>query len=137
MLDIDDFKQINDTYGHLQGDEVLRMVGRVLNSVSRGIDEPARYGGEEFAVALPETGLEGAVDFGERVRAKIEAQRVPRTRGGGTVRVTASVGAASMPASADDAQALIAAADAALFGAKRAGKNRVASASAQSPAGHA
>ena len=137
MLDIDDFKQINDTYGHLQGDEVLRMVGRVLDSVSRGIDEPARYGGEEFAVALPETGLEGAVDFGERVRAKIEAQRVPRTRGSGTVRVTASVGAASLPGSADDAQALIAAADAALFEAKRAGKNRVASASARSAAGHA
>ena len=56
MLDIDDFKQINDTYGHLQGDEVLRMVGRVLQTESRGVDEPARYGGEEFAVALPETG---------------------------------------------------------------------------------
>ncbi|HYY73296.1 MAG TPA: GGDEF domain-containing protein [Solirubrobacterales bacterium] len=137
MLDIDDFKQINDTYGHLQGDEVLRMVGRVLDSVSRGIDEPARYGGEEFAVALPETGLEGAVDFGERVRAKIEAQRVPRTRGSGTVRVTASVGAASLPGSADDAQALIAAADAALFEAKRAGKNRVASASARRAADRA
>jgi diguanylate cyclase (GGDEF)-like protein len=137
MLDIDDFKQINDTYGHLQGDEVLRMVGRVLDSVSRGIDEPARYGGEEFAVALPETGLEGAIDFGERIRAKVESQRVPRTNGAGTVRVTASVGAASMPASAEDARGLIAAADAALFEAKRAGKNRVASASAQGAAGRA
>ena len=80
MLDIDDFKQINDTYGHLQGDKVLRMVGRVLQLESRGVDEPARYGGEEFAVALPETGLEGALDLAERVRARIESEQVPRAR---------------------------------------------------------
>ena len=61
MLDLDDFKRVNDTYGHLQGDEVLRMIGAVLSSESRGVDEPARYGGEEFVVALPETGLAGAV----------------------------------------------------------------------------
>ena len=76
MLDIDDFKQVNDTHGHLQGDEVLRMVGRVLSQESRGIDEPARYGGEEFAVALPETGLAGAVELAERIRARIESERV-------------------------------------------------------------
>ena len=128
MLDIDDFKQINDTYGHLQGDKVLRMVGRVLQLESRGVDEPARYGGEEFAVALPETGLEGALDLAERVRARIESEQVPRAGGAGAVSVTASVGAASMPGSADGAEALIAAADAALYEAKRAGKNRVASA---------
>jgi diguanylate cyclase (GGDEF)-like protein len=135
MLDIDDFKQINDTYGHLQGDKVLRMVGRVLHLESRGVDEPARYGGEEFAVALPETGLEGALDLAERVRVRIESEQVPRAGGGGAVNVTASIGAASMPGSADDGEALIAAADAALYEAKRAGKNRVASAPAPRAAG--
>ena len=127
MLDIDDFKQINDTYGHLQGDKVLRMVGRVIQMESRGVDEPARYGGEEFAVALPETGLEGALDLAERVRARIESEQVPRVGGSGTVSVTASVGAVSMHGADNGAEALIAAADAALYEAKRDGKNRVAS----------
>jgi diguanylate cyclase (GGDEF)-like protein len=128
MLDIDDFKQINDTYGHLQGDKVLRMVGRVIRMESRGVDEPARYGGEEFVVALPETGLEGALDLAERVCARIESEQVPRVGGSGTVSVTASVGVASMHGSDNGAEALIAAADAALYEAKRDGKNRVASA---------
>jgi diguanylate cyclase (GGDEF)-like protein len=135
ILDIDDFKQVNDTYGHLKGDDVLRMVGRVLDQESRGIDEPARYGGEEFAVALPETGLAGAVELGERIRSRIESESVPGVDGGGSLRVTASIGAASMPVSADGARDLIAAADAALYEAKRAGKNRVVTAPARSPAG--
>jgi diguanylate cyclase (GGDEF)-like protein len=134
MLDIDDFKQVNDTYGHLQGDAVLRMVGRVLDSESRGVDEPARYGGEEFVVALPETGLEGARELGERIRSRIEAEAVPMADGGEAVRVTASVGAATMPTSAGTAEALIAAADTALYAAKRDGKNRVAAAPAVSAA---
>src|SRR5215216_648073 len=100
MLDIDDFKQVNDEHGHLQGDEVLRMIGRVLDEESRGIDEPARYGGEEFAVALPETDLAGAVELAERIRSRIESERVPGVNGAAPLRVTASVGAASMPASA-------------------------------------
>ncbi len=137
ILDIDDFKQVNDTYGHLKGDDVLRMVGRVLGQESRGVDEPARYGGEEFAVALPETGLSGAVELAERIRARIESERVPGVDGQPALRVTASVGAASIPASAESARALIAAADAALYEAKRSGKNRVVSAPASSPAGKA
>ena len=69
MLDIDDFKPVNDTYGHQQGDLVLREVARVLRETSREIDEPARYGGEELAVVLPGTDLEGAYNLAERVRA--------------------------------------------------------------------
>jgi diguanylate cyclase (GGDEF)-like protein len=134
MLDIDDFKRVNDTYGHLQGDEVLRTIGVVLASESRGVDEPARYGGEEFAVALPETGLEGALELAERIRARIESEAIPRSDGVGVLKVTASVGAASMPASTDSARGLIAAADAALYEAKRAGKNRVSGAPAASTA---
>ena len=137
VLDIDDFKQVNDTHGHLKGDEVLRMVGRVLDEESRGIDEPARYGGEEFAVALPETGLAGAVELAERIRSRIATQRVPGVDGADPLRVTVSIGAASMPASADGARELFAAADAALYEAKRTGKDRVVAAPARSPAGQA
>jgi diguanylate cyclase (GGDEF)-like protein len=125
MLDIDNFKRVNDTYGHMQGDLVLREVARVLRESSREIDEPARYGGEEMAVALPQTDLEGAYQFAERVRQRIEGLELPILDGGGTLRVTASFGAASMTGSEDsDKDALVAAADAALYRAKRSGKNR-------------
>ena len=77
MLDIDNFKQVNDTYGHQQGDVVLREVARVLRETSRAIDLPARYGGEELAVVLPGTDLEGAYDLAERVREGIEALEFP------------------------------------------------------------
>jgi diguanylate cyclase (GGDEF)-like protein len=130
MLDIDNFKQINDTYGHLQGDEVLREVAHVLRQSSREIDEPARYGGEEMAVALPQTDLEGAYQFAERVRRRIEALALPLPDGDGVLRVTASFGAASLTAAGGvDKDALVAAADAALYQAKRAGKNRTERAS--------
>ena len=127
MLDIDNFKRVNDTYGHLQGDMVLREVARVLRQSSREIDEPARYGGEEMAVALPQTDLEGAYRFAERVRRRIEALDLPLLDGDGTLKVTASFGAASLAKSAnatDGKDALVAAADAALYRAKRSGKNR-------------
>jgi diguanylate cyclase (GGDEF)-like protein len=125
MLDIDDFKRVNDTYGHPQGDEVLRRVARALESESRWVDEPARYGGEEFAVALPETGPKGALEVAERMRARIAAEEIPRLDGDGSIRVTASIGAATMPGAASDVEALVAAADGALYESKRAGKNRV------------
>jgi diguanylate cyclase (GGDEF)-like protein len=125
MLDIDNFKQVNDTYGHLQGDLVLREVARVLRQSSREIDEPARYGGEEMAVALPQTDLEGAYQFAERVRHAVEALELPLPSGDGSLRVTASFGVASLAtAHHADKGALVAAADAALYAAKRAGKNR-------------
>ena len=77
ILDIDNFKQVNDTHGHLQGDEVLRVIGKILAEESRGIDAPARYGGEEFVVALPETDTEGALEVAERIRERIEAASIP------------------------------------------------------------
>ncbi len=122
MLDIDNFKRVNDTYGHQQGDLVLREVARVLHDCSREVDEPARYGGEELAVALQQTDVAGAEAIAERVRTAVEALALPRLDGAGTLRVTVSCGVA---ASADgDPLALVAAADAALYAAKRAGKNR-------------
>ena len=126
MLDIDNFKRVNDTYGHMQGDLVLREVARVLRESSREIDEPARYGGEEMAVALPGTDLEGAYLFAERVRRSIEALDLPLIDGDGSLRVTASFGAAALPPNQAkaDKEDLVAAADAALYRAKRSGKNR-------------
>jgi diguanylate cyclase (GGDEF)-like protein len=125
LLDLDDFKLVNDTYGHQQGDEVLAQVAGVLRDLSRDLDAPARYGGEEMAVVLPQTDAEGAMLLAERMREAVERLHVPRVRGGGTLSVTASFGVASVPDSAADRESLIAAADAALYRAKRGGKNRV------------
>ncbi len=126
LVDLDDFKQINDTYGHLQGDMVLRAVGRILARESRGIDEPARYGGEEFAVALPETETEGALEVAERVREAVADARIERVEGeGAPLRVTASLGLATREGAAAEVEELIAAADDALYRAKSGGKNRV------------
>ena len=122
MLDIDNFKSINDTYGHQQGDVVLRQVARVVRENSRDADSAARYGGEEMALILPHTDIDGAHAIAERVRVAVEALRVSRLDGQGELRITTSVGVA---ASTDgDKQTLIAEADAALYEAKRTGKNR-------------
>ena len=125
MMDIDDFKPINDTYGHQQGDIVLSKVARVLRELSRDIDEPARYGGEEMAVILPQTDLAGAELAAERMRSAIEELQIERIDGAPPLGVTASFGVASLPECAKDKDALIAEADAALYRAKRAGKNAV------------
>jgi diguanylate cyclase (GGDEF)-like protein len=129
MLDIDDFKSVNDTYGHQQGDVVLKQVARVLRDNSREPDSPARYGGEEMALILPHTDLGGSYAIAERVRTAIEGLHVPRLDGQGVLRVTASLGVA---ASADgDKDSLISEADAALYSAKRSGKNRTVTGQAE------
>ncbi len=125
LFDVDDFKSINDEFGHQQGDEVLAAVAGVLRELSRDIDLPARYGGEELAVVLPQTDSEGAALLAERMREAVERLRVPRVGGHGSLHVTASFGVAAVPASARDKEALLRAADEALYRAKRAGKNRV------------
>jgi diguanylate cyclase (GGDEF)-like protein len=129
MLDIDDFKSINDTYGHQQGDLVLRQVAHVLRENSRDADSPARYGGEEMALILPYTDLEGSYAIAERVRAAIEGLRIPRSDHQGVLRITASVGVAA--ATDGRKESLVADADAALYDAKRRGKNCTISAPAR------
>jgi diguanylate cyclase (GGDEF)-like protein len=134
MLDIDKFKSVNDTYGHQQGDRVLVEVARVLRRLSRDVDLPARYGGEEMAVVLPQTDLRGAELGAERMRAAIEGMQIQRLDGGGLLPITASFGVASFPSQAADKTSLIAAADAALYRAKRGGRNRVERAEAEAAA---
>ena len=123
LLDLDNFKLVNDTHGHQAGDAVLRAVGQILRDGVRQVDLAGRYGGEEFALILPETDLFGAVKLAERLRVDLETTPI-QVADGKTLTVTASFGVAlkdELP-SPDD---LVAAADEALYAAKRAGKNRV------------
>jgi diguanylate cyclase (GGDEF)-like protein len=129
MLDLDNFKSVNDTYGHPQGDVVLQRVAGVLRENSRDADAPARYGGEELALILPHTDLEGAYVIAERVRSAIEHLEIPRLDDSGFLRITASVGVTASAEGQKDT--LIAAADAALYDAKRQGKNRTVRSNAQ------
>jgi two-component system cell cycle response regulator len=124
MIDIDHFKTINDTHGHLVGDDVLREVAALLSESIRSVDVVARYGGEEFVVVLPETPLIGAVKFAERMRERMEQTAFVQAHGG--VHLTASIGVAAYPSPdlllADD---LFARADEALYRAKADGRNKV------------
>ncbi|HET6695903.1 MAG TPA: GGDEF domain-containing protein [Gaiellaceae bacterium] len=125
LADLDDFKQINDRYGHQAGDEVLRRFADVLRENVRDFDLPVRYGGEEFAVLLPETGLDGGEQLARRLQTALLRLRLPEI-GGDRPPVTASFGVAAFPA-ARNAEELLSAADGALYQAKAAGKNRVVS----------
>jgi diguanylate cyclase (GGDEF)-like protein/PAS domain S-box-containing protein len=127
MLDIDQFKEVNDTYGHLVGDEVLRQFGQILSSNSRSVDIVARYGGEEFLVVMPETGLNGALVFAERVRKAVEKHPF-RSRDNIVVHITCSVGVAQGEPDSLDEDTLLSRADKALYRAKREGRNRVSAA---------
>ena len=123
MLDLDDFKQVNDRYGHAQGDVVLRAVATTLQRTSRGVDVVARYGGEEFAIIAPHTEAQGARQMAERIRQRIAQLRF--TDGGEEFQVTASVGVATYEPSLRRPAELLERADQALYCAKRAGKNCV------------
>jgi two-component system cell cycle response regulator len=125
MLDLDHFKVVNDTYGHLIGDDVLREVAALLLTAIRSVDVVARYGGEEFVIVLPETPLAGAVTFAERIRAQIERHPFCETQG--PLSITASVGVAVYPADGvESVEDLFAKADDALYRAKAEGRNAVA-----------
>jgi diguanylate cyclase (GGDEF)-like protein len=120
MCDLDHFKEINDRFGHGRGDDVLAAVGAALSHSLRSSDFVGRYGGEEFLVLLPATGLEGAMEAADRIRAAIGDIRVPMVER----RISLSVGISVLPDHAVDAQSLERAADRALYAAKKAGRDR-------------
>jgi diguanylate cyclase (GGDEF)-like protein len=127
MLDIDHFRQFNETYGHDVGDQALRAVARAIQSVVRKYDYAARYGGEEFVIVLPETGPEEAGEVAERLRLAITLHHLhaDASAHGGALSLTASLGYAIFPQHASAATSLLKAADLALYAAKRAGRNTV------------
>jgi diguanylate cyclase len=125
MFDIDHFKSFNDSYGHLTGDQVLRLVGMSLKQTIKGQDITARYGGEEFAVVLPNTALRQALTVADHIRRAVMAKELKKKSTGEILgRVTISVGV-SMLKPGDDTDSLIERADACLYAAKRNGRNRV------------
>lgn len=121
MIDLDRFKQLNDTHGHLVGDEMLHAVAVAVRDALRTTDTAYRYGGEELAVLLRETDLDGALLLAERIRSTIAGLTLPTS----DARVTASIGVAQQGPGMPDAAAMVATADAALYAAKRGGRDRV------------
>ena len=125
MMDLDDFKTINDRHGHLVGDAVLRHVAQVLTGSVRREDVAARYGGEEFAIYLPDRTSAQAKPIAERIRRAVEGARIEPEGGGPAATVTLSVGVASFPEDGEDHHLILEKADLALYEAKRAGKDQV------------
>jgi len=131
LADLDNFKQVNDRFGHQAGDEVLRSFADILRETVRDIDVAARYGGEEFAILLPQTDIVGAEALAERLREAVESRAMAEAHDS-PVTVTSSFGVASFP-EAGTGPGLFAAADEALYRAKRAGKNCVVCAETKGP----
>ena len=124
FLDIDNFKQLNDTCGHQHGDLMLKEITRILRESARDLDSICRYGGEEFALILTKTNREQSVEIAERIRRRIEQNKFPSPSGVGHLKLTASIGLATYPTNADNKENLIAMADKAMYQAKTSGKNR-------------
>ncbi len=122
MADVDLFKRYNDEHGHPAGDLVLKRVAAIMREASRDVDFVARYGGEEFLIMMPETELDGAAQFAERIRKKLAAERLP------SGHITLSLGVSAFPIHGDSPDQLVAEADAALYLAKRAGGDCVVAA---------
>lgn len=125
ILDVDHFKNFNDTMGHPEGDRVLRTLANILKETVRENDILARYGGEEFAIVLPGVGYEGALILAERIRLKVTETYFEHEEIQPKGKVTVSIGGASIPENAEDIEELIHKADTALYSAKRSGRNQV------------
>jgi two-component system cell cycle response regulator len=125
IMDIDFFKQVNDTHGHDIGDEVLREFASRISANVRGIDLACRYGGEEFVVAMPDTDMAFACNIAERLRQSIETTPVKISRDPGALNITISIGIARCEGEGDTAERLLHRADQALYRAKRTGRNKV------------
>ena len=124
VFDIDDFKKINDSLGHQQGDIILTELAKILKEASREADYVCRFGGEEFSIILPETKKEQAFIIAERLRVEIEEHRFPITPSKEPVRLTVSIGIAIFPDNAPSKEELISKADKAMYTAKFIGKNK-------------
>jgi len=127
MLDLDKFKNYNDAYGHLQGDELLISISRISKKViKRSSDLMFRMGGEEFGVLLPDTDREGGLLVAENIRVAINEARIPLLSGNGETKITVSIGVACiLPHSGEDAESLLKLADSNLYKAKATGRNKV------------
>ena len=125
LIDIDHFKKVNDKYGHLTGDDVLRHIAKVVAGILRASDVFGRYGGEEFCAFLPNTTESDAIGLAERIRAGVEANPLKLERG--PIKTTISIGVADSVGAGYDFKGLIAAADGALYSAKNSGRNQVVS----------
>ena len=129
MLDLDKFKNYNDTYGHTVGDKLLTQLGKILQQTVRNIDLPARYGGEEFSIILPECSNREALSLAEKIRWAVESGQFPDSSGTFTARITASLGVTTydpaLGSSLPDIAGFVASADEALYKAKEQGRNRV------------
>ena len=124
IVDLDFFKKVNDTYGHAVGDEVLKAISRLFQDSIRSADLAARYGGEEFAVMMPETDLDDAVVFAEKIRSLLESTQIETQAG--PIRATVSIGVSAVPHSRiHTPKELIVSADRALYRAKKSGRNQV------------
>jgi diguanylate cyclase (GGDEF)-like protein len=135
VLDLDNFKTVVDTFGHLAGSRTIGYLGKIIGHLIRPGDVAARFGGDEFVVILPDTDIETARSIAETIRAAIEAVSTLEGNGVDISTITASIGVATFPAHAPRAEALFKAADAAMYTVKRSGKNAVALAGTRAPGG--